>query len=134
LILHRKVDYVKSNYDTITDTKIDFVTGKKRLETERDWLEWQANQFASSFLMPRSTMLISVIAIQKKIGVNNNVGQIYVTKECYSLREFNNTLGEISNIYDVNKTNVEHRLSDLGILIDLRLKDIKHISELLKEE
>lgn len=134
LILHRKVNYVKSNYDTIIDTEIDFVTGKKYLQSERDWLEWQANQFSSSFLMPRSTMSIAVIAIQNRLGINHNVGQIYVTKETYSTSEFHQILVELSHLYDVNKTNVEHRLSDLGILIDKRLKDVKHISELLKED
>lgn len=134
LILHRNVDYIKTNYDTIVDTEIDYATGKKLLLSDRYWLEWQANQFASSFLMPRSTMLIAVTAAQHKLNISKNVGQIYVTKESYSIIDFKNILVAISTIYGVNKTNVEHRLSDLGILIDKRLKDVKHISELLKEE
>lgn len=32
--------------------KPEYMYGKRKLETDTDWLEWQANQFASSLLMP----------------------------------------------------------------------------------
>jgi hypothetical protein len=37
-------------------------------------------------------------------------------------------------MYGLNKTNIEYRLKELGLLIDTRNKDVSHISELLKEE
>lgn len=134
LVLHRNISYIKSNYKDIVDTEIDFVSGNKILQTDRDWIEWQANRFASSFIMPRQTISIAVIMVQQKMGINHNIGQVYVSKESSSIRDFNNLLSEVAAIYDVNKTNVENRLSDLGILIDHRLKDVKHISELFKED
>lgn len=134
LVLHRNVSYIKSNYKDIIDTEIDFASGKKILQSDKDWLEWQANQFASSFIMPRQTVLTTVVMVQQKMGITHNVGQVYVSKESSSIRDFNNLLSEVAAIYDVNKTNVENRLSDLGLLIDHRLKDVKHISELFNED
>lgn len=134
LILHRNISYIRAKYDSIADSDYDFATGKKILNSDRDWIEWQANQFASSFLMPRSTIQYSVIKLQTDMGINRNLGNIFITKEPSSIRDFNSIISELSMIYSVNKTNLEHRLSDLGILIDHRLKDVKHISELLKEE
>lgn len=38
--------------------RIDLPGAKKgRLKTDSDWLEWQANQFSGSFLMPKSVIL-----------------------------------------------------------------------------
>ena len=136
LILHRSIDPQKIGYtdSLIEDTHYDLVTGKKILETPKDWVEWQANRFASALLMPRSTFINALIDFQKTRGINKNIGIIYLDNLPYSLAEFRNNLSHLAILYGVNRTNVEYRLNDLEILVDLRTKNVKHISELLKEE
>lgn len=134
LVLHRKVELSKEEYNTIIDTEINFNTGKKKLQTPRDWIEWQANHFASAVLLPRNTIITEIKRIQKEMGINRNLGFIYLENESYSSRDFNYILSELKAIYRVNNKNIEYRLSDLGVLIDRRLKNVKHISELLREE
>jgi hypothetical protein len=65
LVLHRHIDPVRSGYTTssLNDTEHDFVTGKKILRTSRDWIEWQANRFASALLMPRATFSDALIIL-----------------------------------------------------------------------
>jgi len=136
LVLHRNILVKRDEYVNvdITDVEWDFSTGKKILVTARDWLEWQANKFASAILMPRITLYAALIKVQQSLDIHKNLGQIYLDEQKYSFRDFQLTLEKLQEIYQVTKTNLEFRLNDLGILIDTRGKDTKHISELFMEE
>ena len=134
MVLHRKVELPREEYDKFQDTEYDLISGKKFLLTSRDWIEWQANQFASAFIMPRSTFQNAIIEIQEGLGITKNLGFIYLENVEYSNRDFRKILDKLQEIYRVNKTNIEYRMNDLGVLIDKRSKNVKHISELLKEE
>ena len=134
LVLHRNLKIDKEDYSEITDTEYDLVTGKKILTTNRDWIEWQANKFASSFLLPRATFQNALIDIQRKMDITKNIGIVYVEKADYSLRDFNKIKESLAKHYQVSKTVVEFRLSNLKLLIDRRMFNVKHVSEFLKEE
>lgn len=133
-VLHRKYKVDMGEYNTISDTEKDFKTGKKRLRSLRDWMEWQANRFASAIILPRATITESLIAIQRDLDIKRHLGKIYLEKHGYSLNDYHRTLNQLADCYKVNKKNVECRLKDLNILIDRRDLDINHISALLKEE
>lgn len=135
LVLHRKLK-LKGDFDPdeISDTKRDLVTGKKILTTPHDWIEWQANRFASSLLMPRPTVRKAVIQKQKEMGIRSNIGFIYLENKPYSVADYVTQVQHLELVYGASKTAIECRLSDLGILIDKRLQDTKHISELFRAE
>jgi Zn-dependent peptidase ImmA (M78 family) len=136
LALHRNLLIKREGYADvdIADSEKDLVTGKKILLTPRDWLEWQANRFSSAMLMPRRTMLTALLAVQKSLDIHRNMGQIYLDEQVYSFRDFQQTLEGLQGIYQVTKANLEFRLSDLNLLIDVRGKSTKHVSELFMEE
>lgn len=133
LVLHRKLIFKQEGYENISDTEHDLLTGNHILKTERDWIEWQANSFAASFLMPKDSIRQAVIDIQERLGMRNK-GMIYLDKNQYSLSNFKQISNELQMIFMVNHTNIEYRLKDLGILDDQRLKDVQHISRLFREE
>lgn len=136
LVLHRNLLVNKEDYANvdIADVEWDFSTGKKLLLNARDWLEWQANKFASAVLMPRTTLYAALVAVQKSLDIHRNLGRIYLDEQQYSYRDFQMTLEKLQEIYRVTKTNLEFRLNDQGLLIDTRGKNTKHISELFMEE
>ncbi len=136
LVLHRKVDPVRSGYatSTIGDTEQDFVTGKKILSTPRDWIEWQANRFASAILMPRATFSDALIDFHKEQGIRRNVGIVVVNGTLPSQSDFAHVVGQLSDVYGVNRTTIECRMRDLELLQDHRIAPTSHISELFKEE
>lgn len=135
LVLHRDLVVKKKGYSDvdITDTVRDFVTGRKILLKPRDWLEWQANRFSSAILMPRATLPYALSSVQKSLEINHNLGRVFLERSLYSQRDFDKTLMGLQLIYQVNKRSLEFRLKELGLLIDQRNRDTKHISELLKE-
>ncbi len=136
LVLHRTLVVKKKGYSDvdISDTARDLVTGKKILLTPRDWLEWQANRFASAILIPRATLHDALLSVQKSLGINGNLGRIFVEQLPYSLGDFDQTLLGLQSIYQVSKRSLEIRLGQLGLLIDHRNRNTKHISELLMQE
>jgi len=133
LVLHRNLT-IKGYSNGISDTKHDFVTGKKILVSPYDWIEWQANKFASCLLLPRETTLKAVVEKQLEIGINKRIGFIYLDKQSCNLRDFLLILDHLQSIFQASKSTIEYRLNNLGILIDKRGQDTKHISELLRSE
>ncbi len=136
LILHRNLLIKRENYTDIdiSDTEHDLVTGRKILLTPRDWLEWQANRFANALILPRATFMKALIVVQETLEIHRNLGRIYLDDQKYSLRDFMRTIEGLQEIYKVTPANIEIRLSDLGLLIDVRGKNTNHISELFLEE
>jgi hypothetical protein len=136
VVLHRFVDMKKTGYEEqeIIDTKINFFTGKKNLQTPRDWLEWQANYFSSAILMPRLSIMKAVIQKQEEMGIKRNLGRIILEAKEYSVADYKKIQEHLTLVYSVNATNVECRLKDLGILIDRMNLNVQHISELFTTE
>jgi hypothetical protein len=132
VVLHRSVDLKRTGYEQqeLIDSEKDLVTGKKNLRTPREWLEWQANYFSSAILMPRLSVRAAIIAKQKEMDIKRNLGYIILEAKPYSINDYKAVKTHLGLIYEVNATNVECRLKDLGILIDLRDMNVKHISEL----
>lgn len=133
LVLHRNLKIAKEDYSEISDTEYDLTTGKKKLTSNRDWIEWQANKFASAFLLPRATFHSALVKIQKSMGITKNLGVIYVENTAYSVSDYNKIKKRLAELYQASKTVVEYRLSNLNLLIDKRMMNVKHVSEFLKE-
>jgi Zn-dependent peptidase ImmA (M78 family) len=136
LILHRSVDIKRTGYEEqeLVDTEIDFITGKKNLKTARDWLEWQANYFASAILIPRATIMKAVVEKQSEMGIKRHFGQIILEAKPYSVSDYKAIQKHLELVYSVNATNVECRLKDMGILINRMNLNVKHVSELFTTE
>lgn len=132
VVLHRSVDVKRTGYEQqeLIDSEKDLVTGKKNLRTPREWLEWQSNYFSSAILMPRLSVHAAVIAKQKEMDIKRNLGYIILEAKPYSINDYKVVRTHLGLVYEVNATNVECRLKDLGILIDRRDLNVKHISEL----
>lgn len=132
-VLHRSLILQKEDYSDyeLSDTERDLVTGKKILTNPREWIEWQANRFASAFLMPVDTIHKALRDVQIEIGVKRNVGMVYIENKRYSLLDFNRTTMSLAEIYGTTPKTIEYRLKDLGLVIDTRDDGTSHISQLL---
>lgn len=135
-VLHRNLVVKASGYSDvdIADTQHDFITGKKKMVTPRDRLEWQANRFAAALIMPRATVRNAVISVQNSLQIIRRPGIVYVENDKNSLLDFHKILAGLAFIYKVTTTNMEYRLNDLKILDDHRDNGEWHISELLREK
>ena len=109
------------------------MTGRRKITNAKERVEWQANRFSGSFLMPRETFRAAVISVQQQLGILKNVGVVYLDQSGPNVRDFHQLLSCLQGIYKVSRQAIEHRLSDLRLLMDMRNKDVRHISQLFSE-
>ena len=102
----------QGNIRAIQDTRERFAQSDKyRLQTERDWLEWQANAFASAVLMPVS--LVDKIA--EKLGVSK--GKIYPpARKMYFDPYLTELTDTVSDVFKVSSTAAFFRTKELGYI------------------
>ena len=102
-------------YDSFSDSEYNFRTGKHILKNEKNWIEWQANQFASCLILPTSSLMARVIWFQQKEGIPHK-GRIYVDHQRVNQMDYSNTVSFLSTYFKVTKTNIIYRLNQIGIL------------------
>ena len=93
----------------LKDSAQDFAPKEKeRLKTDRDWLEWQANAFASCVLMPRTLVLQTSRIIRQQCDT-----------ELEYLNELKATIGDV---FKVSSSASFYRMKSLKLLpADARL-------------
>lgn len=85
-------------------------------------LEWQANMFANSLLMPRSDVFCSIASLVVQLDIRNfNSGIIYVDNQQCNLHNYNYIVSKLKKEFHVSATIVEIRLKQLRILNDKRI-------------
>ncbi len=115
-------------------TQSNLLPGQRKITTAKERVEWQANRFAASFLMPRETFRDAVVMIQEQLGVIKNVGIVYLDESAPNVRDFNQLIiVPYGNLHELAARASITRLADLRMLIDRRNKGVSHISQLFSE-
>ncbi len=118
-VLHRKIDMsILKNNNEIKDTNRELILDQIESNNPRVWIEWQANKFASSLLMPRSTVPMAVVQKQQEMGLNRNIGKIYLDRGSSSYQDYKQQIEHLSFIYQTSIASVRIRLRELSILIE----------------
>jgi Zn-dependent peptidase ImmA (M78 family) len=84
--------------------------------TPREWLEYQANVFASCLVMPRSTFMQAVSDQQAEMGISRNLGEVFLTSANYSRKDYHDLRTRLSKVFDVSVTSVGVRIATLKLL------------------
>lgn len=120
-VMHRRVNasvLAGDKDDEIVDTGRQLILNHVRSENPRDWLEWQANKFASSLLLPRHTVPNVVMSKQLELGVKINLGKIYLDNQRSNIALYKQIMDELVTVYQTSSTSVKLRLLELNILIE----------------
>lgn len=118
-VLHRKIDLsILKDKEKIKDTNRDLILDHIQSDNPRTWLEWQANKFASSLLLPRPTVLTAVLNKQKEMGINRNPGKIFVDRGVSSNIDYDSQIENIALIYQSSRASIRIRLQELDILYE----------------
>lgn len=84
-------------------------------------MEWQANYFASCFLMPRQNIYIDARDLLQGLQLKDRgFGALYVDNQSCNLKNYVLVTGVLMNKYVVSRTAITHRLEELGLLVDGR--------------
>ena len=127
-ILHQKLSINQELYDSFTDSEYNFKTGRNDLKNPRHWIEWQANYFSASFILPKSSILARLWKFQLGIGLQES--SLYLDDQKVNQENFRIILTKLSNYFNVSKTSIIFRLKEMNELIDnSRTKSINQIIE-----
>lgn len=94
-------------------------TQSRRLFTNEDWREWQANRFAASILMPAPLVRKAFSdGFKKEISYTaaSNVSQLASQLACERVTLSDGTTGRLCDIFDVNPQPMAIRLTTLGLV------------------
>ena len=103
-------------YDNFKDSQHNIFTQQYEIKNDKNWIEWQANCFAASILMPHISVVARLIQIQNKIGVNRNLGTIYIDHQIDNKKDFHTYIDGLSDFFETSKQSIEYRLKSLEIL------------------
>lgn len=95
-------DTTKSSVNRFIDN-IDIFKNlkRKKLVTEEDWIEWQANYFASCILMPKKMFKNEYIKLQnknffEKVSILSEIFNVSEEATAYRMKEISNELNKVN--------------------------------------
>lgn len=120
--LHNKIVLSQNQYEKFEDNHSNF-----NIDNKRNWLEWQANQFAANLAMPKLAFLLKFSVEQEKVGLLAG-RKLYVDDQIVNQNSFRDIVNNLGMYFNVSKTSVIYRMNSLG-LIDYNYpgKSIKEI-------
>jgi Zn-dependent peptidase ImmA (M78 family) len=133
LVLHRKLDpkLISRNRPQFVDTRTELRFIRSARWSDLNWVEWQANQFASAILLPRPIVHIAVAKVQLQKGIPRP-GSIYLDEQPCNQRDYREILQHVSRTLNASRTVLRIRLVHLGILTDARRASRDNVQEALR--
>ncbi|CAM4318505.1 ImmA/IrrE family metallo-endopeptidase [Flavobacterium terrigena] len=114
-VLHKNLKVNKSIYNNFKDTSFSFFEQSYVLRNPKNWIEWQANCFASSLLMPEHSIRAILILTQKELGIRN-AGRIFLDEQECNKSDFDEVIKRLATHFNVSKISVEYRLNSLKLI------------------
>lgn len=133
-ILHQDLIIDQESYISFSDSELNFKTNKYALENPKDWIEWQANYFSTSLLLPEIILRARLYYYKGKSNLHQS-GMLYVDDQQQNIKTFATIIGQLAYFFGVTKTNVIYRLKDLKLINDKsKLKSLGHFISEYSEE
>ena len=132
-ILHQNLSIGQKTYDAFDDAEYNFRTNKHDLKNPKNWIEWQANYFASSFVLPNKSF--SYILLQEEARLNMAQGKIFLDEQKQNIKNYNDLVKRLAYRFDVSVTTVIFKLKEMDLIKDRsRLKSIGQVITEIKAE
>lgn len=125
-LLHTDVIIDQDTYEYFSDPEINFVSGKTKLENPKQWIEWQANCFASEFVLPKAVLYSRLVRLQRYLKLKEGI--VYLDDQPENRANFFELITLLSKLFHVSKTSVIYKLKEMNLLKDnSRLQSIGQI-------
>lgn len=126
--LHHKLVIDQFTYNNFTESEYNFKIGKNSLENPKHWIEWQANYFAVSMILPNTSILAILWQQQQRLGLNR--GKLYLDDQKENYQNYQTLLYKLSEHFNVTRPNILYRLKELKHYENRsNLKNIREILE-----
>lgn len=131
-ILHQRLSIGQMTYESFDDSEYNFRTRKHDLKNPKNWIEWQANFFSSSLVLPKPLFMVMLWKCQDSMNMQR--GKIHLDDQYYNIKAFRELIRKLAYRFDVSQTTVIFKLKEMGLINDQsRMKSIGQIIEEYKE-
>lgn len=94
-----------------------------------DRIEYQANLFASHFLLPKTALLLKIKDLKSEFDFRyKNDSNIFVDDQPSNQADYFKLIYAVSDFFDVSATAIQIRLKGLGLIVDERGKNSNFVS------
>jgi len=114
-ILHSEIKINNEVYNEFNDSEYDFMSDKHILSNYKNWIEWQANRFASYILIPEKNLKVHLITIQMQLGISK-YGHIYLDNQPTNLADYQKIMNYLKFQFNTTKTTILYRMQELGLI------------------
>lgn len=114
-VLHKELKVNKTLYNNFKDTSFNFFEQNYVLNNPKNWVEWQANCFASCLLMPEKSFKAVLYVIQKNMGISK-AGRIFLDSQDCNKIAHRDIIDRLALHFNVSKVSVDYRLNDLKLI------------------
>ncbi len=115
IFLHSNINLIQEDYDAMEMSKYNELTKKHNLLNDKNWIEWQANYFASALLMPEEALYIQLYIWQKSNGINR-VGKVYLDNQSCNKLDYKRMTEKLSSFFNVSKAILKYRMDELDLI------------------
>ncbi|RTQ51635.1 ImmA/IrrE family metallo-endopeptidase [Hymenobacter gummosus] len=122
LVLHSELKINQQVYESFQDSEYDFMSDKYVLNNYKNWIEWQANEFASNLVMPSVSFYNRLVHVQRYLGISR-AGHIYLDDQPINRKDFGDITTYLSKFFKTTYTSVIYRLETLELITYNRKKD-----------
>ncbi len=128
--LHNKLQIDQHSYDQLKDSEYNFALDRYILLNDKNWIEWQANQFASSIIMSKNSIENRFFEAQDKNGLKPG-NPLYVDDQPCNQETFHKIIAELSIFFQTTKTSIIYRLNGLGYINEQY--NVRSVGQILNE-
>lgn len=126
--LHQNLIIDQNFYNNFSESEYNFLIGKHSFTNPRHWIEWQANYFSISMILPKTSILAMLWQNQQKIGLNK--GKLYLDDQKENYLNYQTLLYRLGEYFHVTRANILYRLKELNHFDNnSNLKSAKEILE-----
>ncbi len=120
--LHKNLKINQIAYNNFKDSQYDFLSNKYQLNNHKNWIEWQANEFASNLILPNSSFYNRLVHIQAQLGISRR-GHIYLDDQPINRKDFGDITTYLSRFFNTTYTSVIMKLESMNLIIYNRKVD-----------
>lgn len=114
--LHQKLQIGQESYDQFADSEYNFRKNSHDLKNPKNWIEWQANYFASSLILPKPQFLARLWRVQDDLQIRR--GKFYLDDQYHNRRDFMNLTKKMAYFFNVTKTSVIYKMHEMDLIVN----------------
>lgn len=128
-ILHQKLRINQQILDSFKDSEFDINSRKHNLENTKNWIEWQANYFSASLLLPQTSITVRLWKSMQRRNLNK--GDFILNDSDKSQRTLHSIIDYLSYYFNVSKSSIIYRLNEFSLIKEK--SQIRSVKELIED-